>query len=97
MIGLVNSVGASTAARVESTTRSVRERVAEQPSNLAPILGSEQAAYKVLHLAVEALQNPEHAPPARAGPSAEESDRFAQAELESRTDSAVGARLDVTA
>jgi hypothetical protein len=98
MIGLVNAAGTPVPARVQANERSVRGALEEQARNLAPILSGEQAASKVLHTAIEALEETEQDAKERAAPEGEQSDRFAQAELEAGTPTPeVGGQLDVTA
>lgn len=98
MIGLVNAVGTQEIARTESVGRAARERVAEPQTGIAPILGAEAAAYHVLNTAIKALDELFEGAPERHAPSGEQSDRFAQAEMEKGTSTlSVGAHLDVTA
>ena len=98
MIGLVNSAGATQTARAESVDRSVRERAVEQKNELAPLLAGESAAYRVLSSAIKAMKK--MVPPSadRQAPTGEQSDRFAQAELEQGASTlTAGAHLDVVA
>ena len=97
MIGLVNAIGATETARLEGTSRSLRANEAGAAKYQSPVLNNEQAVYKVLRSAVDALQDPPRATPERKLPDGTESDRFAQDALEAKPDQTLGGNLDVTA
>ena len=98
MIGLVNAAGTPQQARAESVSKSVREQMDDQAKRLAPVLNGEQAASKVLQSAIDALHAMVMPEGERALPTGDQSDRFAQADLESGiTPQTVGGNLDVTA
>ena len=97
MIGLVNAIGVSEGARNASTTRSLRGNEAEAAQNQSPVLNNEQAVYKVLRSAVDAMEDPTMPVPERKLPDGTESDRFTQDSLEEKSAQPLGRNLDVTA
>ncbi len=82
MIGLVNSVGASVTARLESVSRASRDRAVEPNNQRLLLLNNEAAAYQVLNTAIKAMDEAFNAVPERHLPTGDESDRFNQAETE---------------
>jgi hypothetical protein len=97
MIGLVNAIGVAETARSASTARSLRGNEAEAAEYQSPVLNKEQAVYRVLRSAVDALENPNMPMPEQKLPDGMESDRYAQDSLEEKSAQPLGGTLDVTA
>lgn len=94
MIGLVNAIGVAESQRQQGFQRPA-ENSERAVTNRAPILTAEQAVNRVLHTAVEALEF-QQSNQQRKTPDSQESDRFAQADLDSKPGGALGVALDVT-
>jgi len=95
MVGLVNAVGSYQASRVQAQQREATEPPVSG-DHLAPILGAEEAASRVLSKAVEAVSSRTETE-SRAVPNGDDTAQFKQAELESKSDPNVGRFLDVVA
>jgi hypothetical protein len=102
MIGLVNAAGTPETSRVQSAYRDVVDSFLQNGGKIIPILNSEQAAVRVLQSAIQTISDT-NSEAQRGVPDGEQSDRFAQADLEQRgkldadPTQALGRDLDVTA